>query len=311
MLGGAALRAAHRCRRIADRPRAAGPRARRHPPRPARQRRQLPQGPPAAPGAVGGTERRPAERRGRAMAAAKAGARPDVCAQDGDGFCAGDDGSGRRLDRPMVRARRRAPPVDVAAEMAKVTLDVVERTIFSDGFGSDAEDIRMAMATYFNTIGKISALDILGVPDFVPRLSRFRVRSTLQFFEAEVDRVISARRRILAEQPDRAPNDLLTHLLESARHHRRGRSHRSRGALEHPDLHRRRSRNHREHPELGPVPALPIAGMARAGRGRGGPRADGIGGRRHRRSPDRNPRGDRGNHPPVSADIGDQPRRSR
>ena len=103
--------------------------------------------------------------------------------------------------------------IDVAAEMARVTLDVVERTIFSDGFGSDAEDIRMAMATYFNTIGKISPLDLLGVPDFVPRLSRLRVRSTLKFFEAEVDKVIAGRRRILAEQLDRAPNDLLTHLL--------------------------------------------------------------------------------------------------
>jgi cytochrome P450 len=105
--------------------------------------------------------------------------------------------------------------IDVAAEMARVTLDVVERTIFSDGFGSDAEAIRLAMATYFNTIGQISPLDLLGVPDFVPRLSRLRVRSTLKFFEAEVDRVISARRRILAEQPDSAPNDLLTHLLEA------------------------------------------------------------------------------------------------
>ena len=105
--------------------------------------------------------------------------------------------------------------IDVAAEMARVTLDVVERTIFSDGFGSDAEAIRVAMAVYFNTIGKISPLDILGVPDFVPRLSRFRVRSTLKFFEAEVDRVISTRRRILAEQPDRAPSDLLTDLLQA------------------------------------------------------------------------------------------------
>jgi cytochrome P450 len=105
--------------------------------------------------------------------------------------------------------------IDVAAEMAKVTLDVVERTIFSDGFGSDAEAIRLAMTTYFNTIGKISPLDVLGVPDFVPRLSRFRVRSTLRFFETEVDRVISARRRILAEQPDSAPSDLLTHLLQA------------------------------------------------------------------------------------------------
>src|ERR1700722_13262574 len=105
--------------------------------------------------------------------------------------------------------------IDVAAEMTKVTLDVLERTIFSDGFGRDAEDIRVAMATYFNTIGKISPLDILGAPDFVPRLGRRRGRSTLKFFEAEVDRVISVRRRMLAEQPDRAPDDLLTHLLEA------------------------------------------------------------------------------------------------
>src|SRR6478609_1235443 len=79
--------------------------------------------------------------------------------------------------------------IDVAAEMARVTLDVVERTVFSDGFGSDAEEIRTAMGTYFNTIGKISPLDLLGVPCFVPRLGRLRVRSTLKFFEAEVDRV--------------------------------------------------------------------------------------------------------------------------
>ena len=78
--------------------------------------------------------------------------------------------------------------IDVAAEMARVTLEVLERTIFSDGFGSGAETIRIAMATYFTTIGKISPLDILGVPEFVPRLSRLKVRSTLRFFEGEVDR---------------------------------------------------------------------------------------------------------------------------
>jgi cytochrome P450 len=105
--------------------------------------------------------------------------------------------------------------IEVGAEMAKVTLDVLERTIFSDGFGSDAEVIRLAMATYFNTIGKISPLDVLGVPDFVPRFSRVRIRSTLNFFESEVEKVISARRRILAARPDDAPNDLLTHLLQA------------------------------------------------------------------------------------------------
>jgi cytochrome P450 len=105
--------------------------------------------------------------------------------------------------------------IEVGAEMAKVTLDVLERTIFSDGFGSDAEVVRLAMATYFNTIGKISPLDVLGVPDFFPRFSRVRIRSTLNFFESEVEKVISARRRILASRPDDAPNDLLTHLLQA------------------------------------------------------------------------------------------------
>jgi cytochrome P450 len=103
----------------------------------------------------------------------------------------------------------------VTAEMARVTLEVLERTIFSDGFGSDAEDIRAAMATYFNTIGKISPLDLLGVPEFIPRLGRLRVRPTLKFFQAEIDKVIATRRRLLAEHPDRAPRDLLTRLLEA------------------------------------------------------------------------------------------------
>src|SRR6185437_8001813 len=35
--------------------------------------------------------------------------------------------------------------VDVAVEVTRVTLDVLERTIFSDGFGRDAEDIRKGM----------------------------------------------------------------------------------------------------------------------------------------------------------------------
>jgi cytochrome P450 len=105
--------------------------------------------------------------------------------------------------------------IDVAGEMARLTLDVLERTIFSDAFGTDAEAIRLAMATYFNTIGKISPLDLLDAPSFIPRLGRLRVRSTLKFFEAEVDRVIAVRRRMLAERPGQAPDDLLTHLLRA------------------------------------------------------------------------------------------------
>src|SRR3984893_10487725 len=47
------------------------------------------------------------------------------------------------VDRGAGPGSRRT--IDIAPEMAKVTLDVVERTIFSNGFRSDAEAIRLAM----------------------------------------------------------------------------------------------------------------------------------------------------------------------
>jgi cytochrome P450 len=105
--------------------------------------------------------------------------------------------------------------IDVAAEMTRVTLDVLERTIFSDGFGRDAEDFRAAMATYFNTIGRIGALDLIGVPRFVPRASHFRVRSSLRFFDKAIDEMISTRSRRLTDDDRDVPTDILTLLLRA------------------------------------------------------------------------------------------------
>jgi hypothetical protein len=36
-------------------------------------------------------------------------------------------------------------------------------------------------------IGRIGLLDLLGAPDFIPRISHVKVRSTLKFFESAVD----------------------------------------------------------------------------------------------------------------------------
>jgi len=103
--------------------------------------------------------------------------------------------------------------IDIAAEMTRLTLDVLVRTIFSAGLGCDADELRAAMATYFETIGRIDPLDLFGVPDFVPRIGRLRVRSTLRFFDAAIDEIIATRRRQLARNPGNAPDDILTLLL--------------------------------------------------------------------------------------------------
>lgn len=104
--------------------------------------------------------------------------------------------------------------VDVAAEVTAVTLDVLERTIFSTGFGGASEDFRVAMRTYFETIGRIHPFDVAGLPDFIPRYGRGKLRPMLRFFDAAIDTLIAERsRRTDAAAP--AARDILTMLLEA------------------------------------------------------------------------------------------------
>jgi cytochrome P450 len=105
--------------------------------------------------------------------------------------------------------------VDAAAEVTRVTLDVLRQTIFSDGLGRDTEDFRAAMRSYFDTIGQIDPFDLLNLPDIVPRLTRWKARPALRFFEAAVDAIIARRRQRLAEEPDSVQRDILTLLLEA------------------------------------------------------------------------------------------------
>lgn len=106
--------------------------------------------------------------------------------------------------------------IDAAAEMTLLTLRVLALTIFSDGIGGEFEDFRLAMNAYFGVIGRIGAFDLLGVPGFVPRPGRARLRQTLAYFESAIDGIIEARRRRLAcSTSNDDPNDLLTLLLRA------------------------------------------------------------------------------------------------
>ena len=105
--------------------------------------------------------------------------------------------------------------VDVADEITHTTLDVLQRTIFSQGIELDIGEFQMAMRNYFDTIGRIDPLDALGLPDFLPRPTRFRARASLKFFDAAVDAIIARRRRLLAENARALPRDVLTFLLEA------------------------------------------------------------------------------------------------
>lgn len=122
--------------------------------------------------------------------------------------CAADD---------LSKKWRTSPPghtIDVAAEMTLLTLDVLARTIFSDGIGGDYDEFRSAMRAYFDAIGRIDAFDLLRVPSFVPRPGRKSLRQTMIYFENVVDGVIDVRRRRLNASSS-VPRDLLSLLLQA------------------------------------------------------------------------------------------------
>jgi cytochrome P450 len=111
----------------------------------------------------------------------------------------------------MVR-RREGAVADVSQVMSRMTLEVLEQTLFSQGLGRGPSAFQRAVTSYFETIGRIDPLDLLGAPAFLPRLRRRRGRGALEFFDSAVDAIID-KRRVLLDCGAEAPHDLLTLLM--------------------------------------------------------------------------------------------------
>ena len=111
-------------------------------------------------------------------------------------------------------ARRPGHPIDMSEEMARLTLEILEHTLFSQGLGRDTSEFQRAVTKYFDTVGRLDPFDILGLPEFLPRLGRLRGRATLEWFASAVDGIVTARRALIASGAE-APRDILTLLLEA------------------------------------------------------------------------------------------------
>jgi cytochrome P450 len=103
---------------------------------------------------------------------------------------------------------------DVAVDMARVTLEALEQTLFSQGLARGAAAFQQAVTRYFETFGRLDPLDLVGAPSFLPRFWRLRGRATLRFFDKAVDDIVAARKTLIASGAG-APSDLLTLLLRA------------------------------------------------------------------------------------------------
>ena len=108
--------------------------------------------------------------------------------------------------------RRDGAVADVGELMARITLEVLEETLFSQGLGREPSAFQWAVTRYIDTFGRVDPLDLIGAPDFVPRIGRWRGRDTLRFFEDAVGGIIARRRAMIAEGGE-PPRDVLSLLL--------------------------------------------------------------------------------------------------
>lgn len=84
--------------------------------------------------------------------------------------------------------------VDAFDEMVTAAFEVISDVTFSGGEGFDRDAIHHAIEAYIGQTAKVSVLDILGLPAWVPRPSRMIGTRQMEDIKAVADRTIAARR---------------------------------------------------------------------------------------------------------------------
>lgn len=84
--------------------------------------------------------------------------------------------------------------VDVFAEMVAATFEVISDVTFSDGEGFDRAAVHRAIEGYIGQTAKVSFLDIVGAPAWVPRLHRMFAGAGIRDMKRVADQAIDRRR---------------------------------------------------------------------------------------------------------------------
>ena len=140
--------------------------------------------------------------------------------------------------------------IDIQPEMARVTLDVLGRTIFSDGLGQDFDQFVAAIVWLFrNRWPARSSSIFLIFPTGCHAGAKLGNRSAENFFASVVETIIAKRKRLLARTRSRAPRYPHPPPRSSGSANRR-RAERCGSQSQHPDLYRGRARDHRQRLDL-------------------------------------------------------------
>jgi cytochrome P450 len=120
----------------------------------------------------------------------------------------------------VARMAQRRPGriVNISEDMTRLTYDVLAETLFSNAIAGGAAAFGQALTRYFATQGRIDPLDVLGAPAWIPRIGRIRARSAINFFEQQIETIVTDRQALRSSHPRKADphgRDLLDALLDA------------------------------------------------------------------------------------------------
>ena len=104
---------------------------------------------------------------------------------------------------------------EIARDMTLLTFDILAETLFSGEVAGEPGSFARQVDRLFETMGRVDPLDLLGAPDWLPRITRLLGRSSLAFFRQIVAETIRRREDGMRAAPGAVPNDFLTLLLKA------------------------------------------------------------------------------------------------
>ncbi|WP_295811633.1 cytochrome P450 [uncultured Nitratireductor sp.] len=121
------------------------------------------------------------------------------------------------LERTRIFAERyedTTAPVDVSRDMTLLTFDILADTLFSGEIAGEPGSFAKQVDRLFETMGRVDPLDLLGAPDWLPRLTRLLGRNSLTFFRRIVADTMAMRKAKMANGNE-VSEDFLTLLLRA------------------------------------------------------------------------------------------------
>lgn len=108
-----------------------------------------------------------------------------------------------------------AATAEIARDMTLLTFDIMSATLFSDEIAGNPDGFERHVNHLLDTMGRVDPFDLLGAPAWLPRITRLRGRRSLAFFRKIVSDTMAERRARIAADPESAPEDFLTMLLQA------------------------------------------------------------------------------------------------